>query len=1075
VQSRYLGSDTLSARQLQAQQEAAEANSLAVSRMAKATDTTVQGLVEGQRQIGQMQVAYATAQAQAANAVSPLAGLVQAGTEAYVRYTNNERQQKKLELEEQRQAFQQEQALKKEQALQAKEQAKELGAREFVVASDDVGNLTASYVRDQWNQGTLNYRSEAAKVLARYRNLSPEQQAQLVDRINSSALSRDEEVRKTLEDQATKVQNQRADSERIKLQMSLQGDISVLKKLPPTEQAKPWLDQLSGKLDSFMSQNNGLSFDQKLAAVNGVSQEILKAYEGKADVYSDFVAGMKARAEWAVGYQQLYGTYLQTRDKSAFDDGLLQLTIRTGKDYREYMVMPGEAEEQALKIGQTMASIEELRQKQVEQTGTSFNYSPQDINMIAAGTLLVPGFQQQLENNPLFANNPAIKSGFALAKRLQAARTDLATLGVANAQTQAELARLDLTSVNNFSSVTRSIIQKESSGQSLTVSELYLKAVLEKSNAETGGKLGEAINAVAEAGDKKLTSEQLAQIQATLNNSAAAIRRVQEAEVSIQKQKIQEFNEKYSDVIRTFGGLPDDNILKRYWDSGQSTLQQRFNEVREQAESKRQGIVPAPYGANGNFNQASQGVAAFGSPDGKVRIAPRTAVMVQTQNADGGAPWITPVQAGLNLRHSFNKGEGGGGYGAGRNGGSRKHAGIDFGLAQGQNAMSVVSGTVARVGTASGYGNYLDIVGDNGFVYRYTHVRSLVQEGSRVQAGQAVASPNMSGTNVGGAHLHFEVLPGAGYKPGSTYGFDKTIDPVAHLRSLTPMAGSIMEAPGLRGQSVSGVSRQLPWAKTTAPTLFTRGGGALQANLFQQVGKPVQNASRVFTNQRPFTKGMQSAYTSGTTVRNNPTEDHGYAWIRQRPEFAQRLAQVADALGVPAFWIADIMRQETGDNFALAEAFHGNSRGENANRNYGLFGFGSDSGVPNYTRLSPVQQLDAYYNYMRSNGWLKHYARTGGNVSIGQLWAMTKMGTKWRNDILNGRDPATMVDRTGKSQLEQFQMLGKWAGRQYDFGRGSQSSRSQRNRAVGRRASSVVEQALVANNSPDVAYRTTTI
>lgn len=1071
MQSRYLGSDILSQRQLQAQQETAQANALAVERIAKATNSTVQGLVEGQRQIGQMQVAYATAQAQAANATNALAGLVKEGTEAYVRYTNNERQQKELALEEERMEFQQAQALKKEQERLDKEQQKELSEREFTVATDDIGNLTGSYVRDQWNQGTLNYRTQAAKTLAKYRNLTPEQQRALVDRINTSALSRDEEIRKTIDEEATKVQNQRASSETIKLQMALQADMSVLKKLPPTEQAKPWLDKLSGKLDGFMRENNGLSFDQKLAAVNSVSQEILKAYEGKADIYSEFVSGMKARAEWAVGYQQLYGTYLQNRDKSAFDDGLLKLSISTGKDYREYMVMPGEAEKAALETGQTLNAIEELRQKQVETTGTSFNYSTEDIKLIAAGTLLIPGFQQQLENNPLFAKNPAIRSGFEMAKRLQQARTDLAALGVTNAQTQVELAKLDLTNVNNFSSITRSIILRQQQGQALTPQQLYFSSILEKANAQSGGALAGVVDQLTQAGTRQLTKDELASIQQTLNNSASAIRTIQEAEIGVQKQKIREFNEKYSDVIRAYGGLPDDTVLQRVWQAGQQTLQQRFEQVKQQAEANRQQIVPAPYGAYGNFSQANQGVAAFGSPDGKVRIAPRTAVMVQTQNADGGSPWITPIQAGLNIRHSFNKGMGGGGYSAGRPG--RKHAGIDFPLNQGQNAVSVVSGTVARVGTASGYGNYLDIVGDNGFVYRFTHVRSLVQQGSRVQAGQAVASPNMSGTNIGGAHLHFEVLHGQGYKPGATYGFDKTIDPVAHLRSLTPNAGAIMQAPGLRGQSVESVNRQMPWAKTTAPTIFTRGGGALQANLFQQIGRPTQNASRVFTAQRPLTKGRQSAYTGGAPVRNNPTDDHGYAWIRQRPEFAARLAQVADALGVPGQWIADIMRQETGENFALAEGFHGNSRGENANRNYGLFGFGSDSGVPNYTRLSPVQQLDAYYNYMKNNGWLKHLARTGGNVSIGQLWAMTKMGTSWRRDILNGRDPSTMVDRTGKSQLEQFQMLGKWVGRQYDFGRGSQSGRSQRNRAVGRRASSVVEQALVANNSPDVVYRTT--
>jgi murein DD-endopeptidase MepM/ murein hydrolase activator NlpD len=1029
--------------------------------VAKSTDATVNAIVEGQRQIGQMQVAYATAQAQAAQN-SPLAGLTKVAeglSGAYLKY--EERQQEKAEAK-----AKQERLLAAEQAKADKAKADEEAEREFVVAADEVSNLTASYVRDQWNQGTLNYRSQAAATLARYKKLNPKQQAELVDRINSAALSRDEETRKSIDSETERIQNQQANNQRISLQLSLAPDIAQLKKLPPTEQAKPWLAQLEGKLDAFMSQNNGLSFSQKLEAVNSVSGEVLKAFEGKSDAYAEYVASMKARAEWAVGYQQLYGRFLQNRDESAFKDGLLQLTISTGKDYRQHMVMPGEAEANALKLGQTFASMQELQDKARERSGTSFEFSTSEVRLIGAGILLMPGFQQQLENNPILAKNPAIQGGIAFAKRLQQARTSLADIGIESAQAQEELSRFDLTNVNNFANVTRDIVTRQQRGQTLTPQQAYFRQVLEKANEQSGGALTEVVNTINSAPGGKLTQEQLAVVNTTLQQQRAAIANAQQAVKGTYAAKVQKFNTEFADVIGAFGGLlPNDEQLKQFFESGKTQLDNKFQQWKQQTEAAGTNALPPAYGATGNFNQVNQGVAAFGSPDGKVRVAPRTAAMVQTSNADGGAPWITPIQAGLSIRHSFNKGMMGGGYGAGRPG--RKHAGIDFPLNQGQNAVSVVSGTVARVGTARGYGNYIDVMGDNGYVYRYAHVRALVPQGSRVQAGQAVASPNMSGTNVGGAHLHFEVLPGQGYQPGATYGFNKTVDPVAHLRSLTALAGQALAAPELRGQSVASVSRQMPWAKTTAPSLFTPAGGAVQAGLFQQVGKPVMNANRACTNQRPLTKGMQPSRTAGARIRNNPTDDHGYAWIRERPQFAQRLAQVADALGVPAVWIADIMRQESGENFKLARSVHA----EGGNRNFGLFGFGSDSGVPNRTSLNEVQQLDAYYNYMRQNGWLKHLANSGGNVTLAQLWAMTRMGTGWRKEILQGRDPESLkLNDTGKTYADEIGLLGKWSGRQYEGGRRSQSSRSQRNRAVGRRASSAVEQALVANNT-EVPYR----
>lgn len=1069
MQSRYLGSDSLSQRQLQAQQDASQANELAVGRIAKATDSTVQGLVEGQRQVGQMQVAYATAQAQAANN-SPLSGLselVKTGTEAYMRYDSNEQRK----AQEQAQA---QQAAAKEQARLAKEQAEEQSEREYVQALEAVGNITQKYVSGNWDEGTYNYKSETTKAIAKFPNLSSKHLATLVDRIYNTTLTREDEARKGREEAVERQMNANAAQSKDQLDLELTPDIVRLKNLPPTEQAKPLLDNLNERIENYLKLNNGLSFVQKMEVIAKVTPRITQAFEGKAEAYQEWRRSMQARADYAVGYQKLYAEFQQDRDLSKFEDGKLLLKINTGRDYSEYMVAPGEAEKLALEMGNTLEGIYKLGEVRRERTGVQFQFADNDVRTATALMVVNPEAQLKLENNPILSKNPGIRAAIANANAIRKAREDQAALGVTNAKTQQEIAAFDITNVNNFSSVTRALINAQRNGTQPNAEQQYFGNVLAKANEATGGGLSEAVTIIQNAGSRALTKEEVQMIQQTLNNQAAAINNAKQLAIQEYGAKVNEFNTKHEAVLKQFGGrIPSDAELVELYNQGAPAWEQTKQRLTQEIEASGASAVPA-YGQQSNFNQAGQGLGAAVSPDGKVRYAPRTSVHVQTKAADGGQPFVTPIAAANPANHSFNKGMYGGGYRAGRPGG-RAHAGIDFPLREGQKAVTVVSGRVAFVGTAKGYGNYIDIMGDNGYIYRYSHSRALVRQGERVQPGQPVATPNLSGTNVGGAHLHYEVRKGTSYRPSATFGLQDTVDPVAHLRSLTPLAGSVADAPDLAGQSVGAVSRQLPWARTTTKAVFTPGAGALQANLFQQVGKPTQNAGKVFTAQRPLLKGVVSAYTGGQKPINNPRESYGYSWIAQRPAFAAKLAEVASDLGVPASWIADIMRQETGDNFALANGFHGNSRGENANRNYGLFGFGSDSGVPNYTRLNEVQQLEAYRTYMVKNGWLKHYKRTNGNVSIGQLWAMTKMGTKWRQDILNGRDPATMVDRTGKSQLEQFQMLGKWAGRQYDFGRGSQSSRSQRNRAVGRRASSVVDQALAANNSPDVQYRTTTV
>jgi murein DD-endopeptidase MepM/ murein hydrolase activator NlpD len=1072
MQSRYLGSDSLSQRQLQVQQETAEANTTAIGRIAKSTDAVVQGLVQGQQQIGQMQVAYATAQAQAAQN-NPLSGLnesVQTGVRVYNAVEDNRRQQQKLEFD---QAYKIRQEEAEEAKARAKAQADEREAMskvDFVGAKESLGNIRQKYIQSNWNEGTLNYKSESSKALAKYKNLTPDQLATLVDEINGTADGRDNETRKAIEGEVEKQQLQQATAAKNQLEGALIPQIAKLKTLPPTEQALPFLQSFDEQLDAFMKQNNGLTYTQKLEAVNNVSTLILDAFKTKADVYAQWRRSMESRAEWAVGHQKAYAQYQQDQDLGKYKDAMLLLKINTGRDYSNDIVAPGEAERITSDIANSFENLQRISDVRKERTGVGFQFDNDDIRTAAAG-IIVANLSSDILSNPLLAKNPGIKAAVELANSIRKARQDEAKLGVINAQTQREIASFDISNANNFGSVTRQLINANRSGKQASPENQYFAEVLEKANQATGGQLGQAVTVIEQAGDRPLTAEEISSIQQTLNNSQAAIRNAQAAAKAEFGAKVNQFNVDNEEILKLFGGrIPTDAELAQLYKSGRPRFQQTLQKWQSDVETS--GRTVTPYGQQSNFNQVNQGLGAFGSPDGKVYIAPRTVAHVQRQSADGGQPFITPISSANPVNHSFNKGMNGGGYRAGRPGG-RLHAGIDFPLAQGQKAISVVSGTVVRVGTAQGYGNYIDVMGDNGFVYRYAHSRSLVQEGTRVQAGQPVASPNMSGTNIGGAHLHFEVRNGSNYNRDADWGIGNTVDPVAHLRNLTLLAGeSVAAAPQLRGQSVGAVSRQLPWAKTTAPSLFTPAGGALQANLFQQVGKPVLNASRVFNSQRPLTKGSLSGSTGGQKPVNNPTETYGYAWLKQRPEFTAKLAQIADGLGVPASWVVDIMRQESGDNFFMARKFH--SRG--GNRNYGLFGFGSDSGVANYYNLNEVQQLDAYYNYMMRNGWGKHLQRTKGNVSIAQLWAMTRMGTKWRADILNGRDPASLrLNDTGKTYADEIGLLGKWAGRQYNLNSGSLNLRSQRNRAIGRRASSVVDQALVGNNSLDVQYRTTTI
>lgn len=90
------------------------------------------------------------------------------------------------------------------------------------------------------------------------------------------------------------------------------------------------------------------------------------------------------------------------------------------------------------------------------------------------------------------------------------------------------------------------------------------------------------------------------------------------------------------------------------------------------------------------------------------------------------------------------------------------HQGIDIAAPVGTPIYAVMAGTVIDSGPASGFGNWIRILHDDGTVTVYGHMVSLdVSVGQRVEAGQKIAGMGNEGFSTG-SHLHFEVRPGGG-------------------------------------------------------------------------------------------------------------------------------------------------------------------------------------------------------------------------------------------------------------------------------------------------------------------------
>jgi murein DD-endopeptidase MepM/ murein hydrolase activator NlpD len=106
------------------------------------------------------------------------------------------------------------------------------------------------------------------------------------------------------------------------------------------------------------------------------------------------------------------------------------------------------------------------------------------------------------------------------------------------------------------------------------------------------------------------------------------------------------------------------------------------------------------------------------------------------------------------------------GWGAPRDGGRRRHQGIDLLAPAGTQLVAVASGIIARLSNVDGGrgGISLWLRDTRGTAYYYAHNQhNLVRLGQQVKAGQLLARVGTTGNARGGPpHLHFQIHPGGG-------------------------------------------------------------------------------------------------------------------------------------------------------------------------------------------------------------------------------------------------------------------------------------------------------------------------
>jgi murein DD-endopeptidase MepM/ murein hydrolase activator NlpD len=405
------------------------------------------------------------------------------------------------------------------------------------------------------------------------------------------------------------------------------------------------------------------------------------------------------------------------------------------------------------------------------------------------------------------------------------------------------------------------------------------------------------------------------------------------------------------------------------------------------------------------------------------------------------------------------------------------HAGLDLGVSGnkvGTPITAVTSGKVSFAGVLSGYGNVVIINDGKGHDQLYAHLNTItVKEGEVLRQGTRIGGMGGSGSSDGRSitqgeyvpHLHFEVRA-----EGGAAGTD--VDPVAYLSAVKPEGGNGETGLGLPPtQGRPGTSSGWRTSSTSLPAAGVMNtsvgnqpppGAYILSNGSWLVGNTLYYASEDKRNEaesrrvaprttasyservagtpssdavgggavqdthhsaRPIRGALASMNRADYPAKNDPSANYGYGAIAEDHQFRRKLSQVADKLGIPAQWLADVIAFETGNTFDPSKS---NNLGQfNGGRGcVGMIQFcyldGRYDEVANMTR---TQQLDEIYNYFKPNA--------GKMESVYDVWASVWAGT---GEGYGGRGNEIAGSDISDGQItgnEYSRRLGSTVGRRY--------------------------------------------
>lgn len=348
--------------------------------------------------------------------------------------------------------------------------------------------------------------------------------------------------------------------------------------------------------------------------------------------------------------------------------------------------------------------------------------------------------------------------------------------------------------------------------------------------------------------------------------------------------------------------------------------------------------------------------------------------------------------------------------------GTHIHDGVDIAVPVNTPIIFYTNGVVEQVreGWGGGYGNYVDIRAADGTLHRFAHLNSIgVRAGEPIVAGQQLGLSGNTGRSTG-PHLHW-MIKEAG---APLYGEEGTVNPYEYAAGLQSQVRNRQPRNGTQYNDVP------------ERALQNGDGSYIQGNQLHHRDGTVEPVS--YTISDPYRRNYAATARSDYREPNNASQNYGYEYLARNNADRVALNGVAQRLGIPTQWLADVIAFETGGSFNPAERNHGGAPA------VGLIQFYQDRNTPGYktvggrryslneiASMSFREQLNLVESYLQESDLGRQYASPYELLIA--VWGGAGNLRSFRN---NPESVRNLGD--GDIRFHQYtRRLGEHAGRQY--------------------------------------------